>query len=124
MDNADIIQEIDEVLVNLIDEFGLTANQSIRLYKGIVEVLDDVAKAVTGGLEWPIQVIDQRYARWPTTVRVQDLTTGRSYDVPPMRPVTSYAIDLAEMVRRLRGGANGAGDQGGGAAGGMGPDVD
>jgi hypothetical protein len=72
MDNADIIQEIDEVLVNLIDEFGLTANQSIRLYKGIVEVLDDVAKAVTGGLEWPIQVIDQRYARWPTFVRVLD----------------------------------------------------
>lgn len=94
--------------------------QAQRILVGIWPFAGDVLIAANDQAKhgaWPLHVVDRRYVAWPNRAAgFLDMTTGRSVEELPMRPLESIAYDLAELFRRhvdkeARDGARDQGDR-------------
>jgi hypothetical protein len=91
---------VDLMVMDLLESLHLPFASNLRLYNLLHGQFDQLVDAIESGGEWPLQLVDRRFARFPGGKGIHDIEGRSVVDELDHRPVESLAYDLAEMARR------------------------
>jgi hypothetical protein len=114
---------VDVVLLSLLQQLRLPTAYVAPIYNAIHPCFEEIGATTERGGPWPVQILERRYATWPSAPGILDAQTGTYLQQLPTHPVESIAYDLAELARRKKGGTDAAGAEGKQPEDGVRPDL-